>query len=192
MINKNKLILSIILVALVIPIALFFDKSIMVSISELRLSLLNYLFILITNLGNGFSVLLISALILICYKPKRKYLPLLAITILITMVLVELMKLGIARPRPEIIHFIKTSTSSFPSGHTAGVFAILALMQEEFPIGRWLWLSFAILVGFSRIYLGVHYLSDVLAGALLGYLVGYFILKLEKKNKFSEKLYSKI
>ena len=57
---------------------------------------------------------------------------------------------------------------SFPSGHTAGAFLMAGLLSTAFPmmfIPSYLW---AAAVGFSRIYLGVHFPSDVLAGAVLG------------------------
>jgi undecaprenyl-diphosphatase len=47
------------------------------------------------------------------------------------------------------------------------------------------WLGFAILVAFSRVYFGVHYLSDVIAGAFIGYLIGYLAMNLEEKYKYS-------
>ena len=50
----------------------------------------------------------------------------------------------------------------------------------------------AILIAFSRVYLGLHFVSDVIAGAALGYLVGRIVVKIEKEYKFGEKIYSKI
>ena len=61
---------------------------------------------------------------------------------------------------------------SFPSGHTASVFLVMTLLSHFFQvpaiqIGTFAWAS---MVGVARVYLGVHYPTDVLAGALLGIL----------------------
>lgn len=57
---------------------------------------------------------------------------------------------------------------SFPSGHTAAAFLIATLIGRFFPVLLVLVCIWALLVGVSRIYLGVHYPSDVLAGLLIG------------------------
>jgi undecaprenyl-diphosphatase len=91
----------------------------------------------------------------------------------------NLLKLAIGRPRPEIAGpAVQVFTSSFPSGHatlsaiaylTLG--ALLARTQQSLPIRLYV-LSLAVLatmlVGISRVYLQVHYPSDVLAGWCIG------------------------
>jgi len=89
-------------------------------------------------------------------------------------------KLAVGRTRPSsLIAVIVEDGFSFPSGHSTGSFALAVL--GAWMIGRWvlhswaarvaLWaiaLGIAASVGFSRVYLGVHYISDVVAGAFLG------------------------
>jgi membrane-associated phospholipid phosphatase len=58
--------------------------------------------------------------------------------------------------------------ASFPSGHTTTAFALATVLSLWYPGGRWVWGGFAVLVGWSRIALGSHFPSDVLAGAVLG------------------------
>ena len=92
---------------------------------------------------------------------------------------VTLLKLLIQRPRPNIIpHLVEVTDYSYPSGHTiasTAVFLSLALLASR-HFTDWkeravLFLIAGILIGlvaFSRLYLGVHYPSDVLSGLLLG------------------------
>ena len=72
------------------------------------------------------------------------------------------------------------------------VFCAIPILDKEFPKLKYFWIAFAVLVAFSRIYFGLHFLSDVIAGGLIGYLIGIFIVNLEKEKKFGEKIYGKI
>ena len=77
------------------------------------------------------------------------------------------------RPRPFVAHahvlLLAASTDpSFPSDHAAGAFAIAIALLLFWRRAGWLAIAFAALIGFSRIYAGEHYVSDVLAGVLIG------------------------
>ena len=94
----------------------------------------------------------------------------------------------IARPRPfvtyeEVVPLANIlSEHSFPSGHTALVFSMAFVIYKLFPsvYGK-VAITIACLVGFSRVYLGVHYPSDVLAGIIVGYVVSYIIELIARK-----------
>ena len=94
----------------------------------------------------------------------------------IELLISESMKIGIDRPRPaekypkEIFPYRNISGQSFPSGHTSLAFATAATISLQckkwyITIPAYLWAGS---VGYSRMYLGVHYFSDVSAGAIIG------------------------
>jgi len=66
--------------------------------------------------------------------------------------------------------------ASFPSGHTATSVAAAIVFSDLFPRGRFVFATFAILIAASRIILDAHYVSDVIAGAVVGWIVARFIL----------------
>ncbi len=89
------------------------------------------------------------------------------------------LKVLFARPRPDLVeHLVGVSTPSFPSGHallSAAIYLTLgALLAREFPqpaLRRYFLMAaatLALLIGLSRVYLGVHWPSDVLAGWCIG------------------------
>jgi membrane-associated phospholipid phosphatase len=91
-------------------------------------------------------------------------------------ILNPILKLAFHRPRPELA-YVHLETYSFPSGHAAGSAAIYGLvfylvartLRPRWKIaGATAYVVVVITVGFSRLYLEVHYLSDVLAGVSLG------------------------
>ena len=87
---------------------------------------------------------------------------------------------------------------SFPSNHALNNFAAAVFLLRLFPNYKWIFLVVAILVSISRIYLGVHYPSDVIGGALIGVAFGYLFsiaaLKFDqyfiKQNELKQKTQS--
>jgi len=146
-------------------------------------------------------LLVIVGLILLLWKGdknKRAILPLLFLTILVTdQVSSSLIKHLVQRPRPchiingtyimEILRLLVTCGAgfSFPSSHAANSFAVTTLFTIYYPKVSWIFILFALLVSFSRIYVGVHYPLDVVGGAVTGVicsLVLYFVWLFIKRN----------
>jgi undecaprenyl-diphosphatase len=90
----------------------------------------------------------------------------------------NVLKLSIMRTRPELDLLVgRPVTSSFPSGHAASSFACATVLGALVPRLRVPLFVVAALVAWSRVYVGVHYPVDVLAGAVLGTLVGLLVLR---------------
>lgn len=94
---------------------------------------------------------------------------------------VQVPKHLVGRPRPRFAHqdpfqfgpSFQSGLDAFPSGHASGTFAVAAVLARYFPRGAWVWYGAAMFVASSRVFRGSHFPTDVLAGAVLGYLVGY-------------------
>jgi len=113
------------------------------------------------------------------------------IVLVVSIILIDLfnsypLKFLFARTRPcnvllDVRTLVPTSTSySFPSSHATNIFALATILSNKYRSFRFYFFSIALVVGISRIYVGVHYPFDVLAGAAVGTLCGLGALKLEK------------
>lgn len=163
------------------------DGNILLWIQEfVRNDLLTPIFIFITKLGDAGAIWIILSVVLLFFKKTRKagFLSLLA---LLGAYLIDnvLLKNIIARTRPyEVVDGLKILIEkqvdfSFPSGHTGSSFASAIILYKELPKKYGVPLViFAILMGLSRLYVGVHYPSDVICGAIIGILIAIIIRKL--------------
>lgn len=156
------------------------DQNILFWIQDvLRTPFLNPLVLLFTHLGNGGLLWIVCSGCMLLFKRWRKAGLVALISMLLCFVSGELiLKHLIARPRPfmeleTLIPLIPTQSGfSFPSGHTASSFAASFVYLRGAPM-KWAKIVFpllAVLMGLSRLYVGVHYPTDVLGGMLLGIL----------------------
>lgn len=176
---------------LLLVLGIFFDKQVSLFAVSLRLPLLNSFMVWVSYFGTGFFVLVLMTSLFLWQERKRDYIVPLWASVILSLAAVGILKFLFFRMRPfDLLGFenlIYASGSSFPSGHAAAVFSTLAILDKEFPRFKIFWLAFACLVGFSRIYTGVHYFSDVVFSALLGLSIGLLILKNKKWFDFEKK-----
>jgi len=172
------------------------DIAILKFINGERLRELDGFFTFITNSGPIIAALIPIGFILIGVLRKQNHLwqsgILIGIPYLLSILISQILKAAVIRPRPFITYpFIEKlsggGSSSFPSGHTSDVFSIAVIVCLLYPkriviIPLLLWAS---LVGYSRMDLGVHFPSDVLAGALIGAVCSVFCYWWYKRSRFS-------
>ncbi len=93
----------------------------------------------------------------------------------------------IERPRPEqtleqvTMRTKSHSGHSFPSNHAVNMFAVMTFLSQVSPQFRAFFYIIAALIAYSRVYVGVHYPFDVLAGALIGYTIGRLLFLLFRR-----------
>ena len=138
-------------------------------------------FKLFSRLGDGVFWYMLMAILLLRYQVDAlpAVLHMLAVGLVCTL-LYKLIKHKTLRPRPFNVHPSIVCNSqpldqfSFPSGHTLLAVAFSIVAVAYFPALIWLLEPFTLLVALSRPILGLHYPSDVLAGALIGALLATF------------------
>lgn len=152
------------------------DGGLLLAIQGLHLSWLDPVVALYTQLGNAGLLWIVLSLAMLCWRPTRKAgaLALLSMALGLLCTNVALKHL-VARPRPWldlplVPLVVEKDPNSFPSGHTCAAFAAAMVWVLALP-ARWMRVLAAVLavcMGLSRLYVGVHYPTDVLAGALVG------------------------
>lgn len=167
------------------------DTSIILIISNyLHNSVLDKLMVLITSLGNGGTIWIIISIAMLSSKKYRKVGIMALTAVALTAIFGEgILKHLIRRLRPfasiQTLNVIikKPLTYSFPSGHTAASFAAAGVIGKHIKKYKLEVYILASLIAFSRIYLFVHYPSDILGGIILGilcYKIAEFIVQNSK------------
>jgi len=155
---------------------------------------LDSFFLVITQLGNPALWIVLSAFLY--WKGDEKKSFFITSVILFSSALVGILKPAIGRLRPSSEEFRVLVQESFsfyalPSGHATTIAGIFGFYWEKFKKNaRVIGLLVVFLVLLSRIYLGAHYLGDVLIGGLFGFLIGRLVHYLEQryvKLKFNQK-----
>ena len=154
------------------------DNGILLFIQDyLRSDWLNGIICIVTVLGNKGFIWLALLLLLIIYPKTRRLGMVAGLSFLLCVGVAEVIKNLVMRPRPfwdiaELMPLVKPPHSySFPSVHTVSSFSVAwILLWSSLGRIRYVIFVFACLMAFSRLYVGVHYPSDVLGGILLALL----------------------
>ena len=181
--NRKTIILAVSLVLFtIITYAIFsdkidtLDKNIHSYILNIRNENLTSILITITNISSAYALIVLSILLLLIMK-KKKIPLLICLNLIISFLTNQIAKLTFSRPRPVGINLIEESGYSYPSGHamiSMAYFGFIAYLIYKSNLNKIIKLPLItsifiliLLIGFSRIYLGVHYLSDIIGGFLL-------------------------
>jgi undecaprenyl-diphosphatase len=158
---------------------------------------LDYLFWTLSTFGNGTGMVL-GALVLLWWLDRdsvKRHGAWLLLAVLIGAAAMQALKYGIARPRPlstfaplvesgqAHIHVVGRALSqrSFPSGHAQAAASVLTYLGCLYP-RYWLgWGTGILLAAIGRVYVGVHFPSDVIAGAMLGSLSTLAVIYLQRR-----------
>ncbi len=161
-----------------------FDESILFFIQEnLRNPVMDRFMVFVTSLGNAGFLWIFIAFLLLCQKRYQKCgIALICALSLSMLISDEILKplVGRLRPNvkfPEIPLLIGSIHSrSFPSGHSTVAFATAAVLFSYYKFAGILAYVTAALIAYSRLYLFVHYPTDVLGGVILGSVIAYLIV----------------
>lgn len=172
------------------------DQHVLRWIADHRIGALNPVFKTATYAAVGGTIWVVAAAVL----AWRTHRPILPITVFAGAVVwgadgaANLLKAITHRPRPYAVmphlHVLiaRPSSGSFPSQHATTAFAGATLLSFLWPKGSAVFFLAAVLIGFSRLYLGVHYPSDVLAGAAIGAAVAGIAILVVTKTRLRERV----
>jgi membrane-associated phospholipid phosphatase len=168
---------------------LFFDKS--VALYFHQTNFFRDFFEAVTQLGKGEIYLVPSFILYLLYRKKeesiKRYALLVFWAVALSGIAVNILKIIFARCRPEMLFgqslygfdwfHLGSSYASFPSGHSTTVFSAFMVFVFIWPRYKYIFYTLAVLIAFSRVAVGAHYPSDVVAGALLGTVTAILVHK---------------
>ena len=200
---KNKVLWIVGFVVVASVLSLYFDHQIVQFIDLWHNDLLDEIFLGVTFISAEIIIFLILTSLFSYREHKRKWILPLWLTLLSSVILSSILKFAVQRLRPFQQGIVETFPTlmkdnfmtwnfSFPSFQAMIVFAAVPILNKEFPKFKYFWIFFAVLVAFSRVYFGVHFLSDVLLGGLIGFIIGEVFVYMEKEKHTWTRIYERI
>lgn len=196
---KKNYLLFIIIICLVITgfiLESVYEKEILefdklaFSLFKIRTPLLTKIFLIITNLGSPYVLILLTLLSFLLKNKKLSFI--ITANLGLITIINQVLKFIVKRPRPSDLFLIVETGYSFPSGHSMVSLSFYGLLiyfiykyfkNKKLKIFLITLFSLIIvLIGVSRVYLGVHFVSDVISGFLLS--LSYLIIFIKVINKF--------
>jgi undecaprenyl-diphosphatase len=132
----------------------------------------------LSHVGTDAAIWLAIALLASIARRRAEVIAWTACSALLAWASAEILKALTDRPRPDVDRLVSLPQSgSLPSGHAATSFACATVLAALVPRWRVPFFALAVLIAWSRTYVGVHYPLDVLAGAVLGVALGLLVLR---------------
>ena len=138
----------------------------------------------ITYIGDSAVVSVICLLFFIIGKTQKTIAWPISVAVIFSFILNIVLKHLFAQERPDILRLINETSYSFPSGHAminASLYTIIKNKPRKVMLS--VFCALIIIIGYSRVYLGVHYAGDVLGGWIIGLAVSVFVYY-QWNNKF--------
>lgn len=176
------------------------DQSIFLFINQhLWNSYTGFAMFVLTQLGSGYFLLplVISGLLIFDRKNALKVIVVSIVAILFGGIIVHILKELVQRPRPlaeplfEAINInvcgrALCGKNSFPSGHSQAAFSIATVLSGYYKKQFLLFYLLAGLAAFSRVYIGVHYPFDIIAGSMIGHISAKLVLVISQRFNIKE------
>ena len=170
-------------------------------------SFFTYFFSFFSLKGNSLLIWILLIIIILVFEERKnpgissrdkKFIMVFLLSFLMTFLFNYIfLKNFFHRPRPSFNQLFTTHSSlltnscpidfSFPSGHAATAFAASCVLSYFDKKRRWFYYLVAVLISYSRIYLGCHYFLDVISGALIGYIISRLLLSFPDTFPFRRK-----
>lgn len=202
--SKKNILLAICAIILFFILAFFikadqlygFESWVYAEATEHMSEFLTAILVFITNIGGPIGIMCVCAIIYIIPKLRNRVAIPVSIAVVSSLVLNTILKGIFARERPNILRLVSENYYSFPSGHAMVNMALYSILiiyayklikNKKIRYTIYTVLTALILViGFTRIYLGVHYAGDIIGGWLMGFAVSLIVYMIMKKTTITD------
>ena len=173
-----------------------FESWVYAEATEHMSDFLTAILVFITNIGGPIGIMCVCAVIYAIPKLRDRVAIPVSIAVVSSLVLNTILKGIFARERPNILRLVSENYYSFPSGHAMVNMALYSILiiyayklikNKKIRYTIYTVLTALILViGFTRIYLGVHYAGDIIGGWLMGFAVSLIVYMIMKKTTITD------